>query len=159
MKQYWHTGTLFISWWKYKWANRYDHCIDCKTCNRKHKWNWLCTICFDNKRITPERTISKRKACMKWHQANYKYIPKEEQKRKWPKWFLTPEERKKYQHEWYLKNKYIKSFLIKKSEKSYNLPEYRWYYIKLDLASWTPSEIDEKMSLFNTLKNWIDKRK
>ena len=74
MKKYWHTKTLFIQrWnWKYKWSYKYDHCIECGKCDKKHKWKWLCTRCRDKKRDNNQkRKEQKYKAWLKYHQKNY----------------------------------------------------------------------------------------
>ena len=64
MKAYWHTKTLFLQNWKYyKWAYKYNHCIECWNCNHKHKWKWLCTSCRDKARHNkPKRIITLKKA-------------------------------------------------------------------------------------------------
>lgn len=65
MKKYWHTKTLFIqTWnWKYKWSYKHEHCIKCWTCNFKHKWRWLCTRCWDKERDKKtSRKLIKKKA-------------------------------------------------------------------------------------------------
>ena len=157
MKQYWHTGTLFIRWWKYKWANRYNYCTECKTCKFRHKGRGLCTSCWDKQRAsTPNRIETRKKACLKHHRANYRYIPREEWKPMWPKRRLTLEEKRKYQREWQRKNKFILSFLS--TDESLPFPKYKGYAIKLDFATGTPSEIEDKTKLFTLLKAWIDKR-
>ena len=100
MKQYWHTKTLFIQrWnWKYKWAYKHNHCIECWKCDFKHKWNWLCTKCRDKKRdLDPKRKQIKKKAWLKYHEKNYK--PVIERKKK-----LKVFDMKSYQKDWRQKN-------------------------------------------------------
>lgn len=112
MKTYWHTATLFIEWGKHKWARKHDHCIECGTCDFPHKWNGLCTSCRDKQRAnTPERIEQRARACLKWHKANYEYIPREEWKKR--PTFLTPEDHKQYQHDWYMKNRPLQLLLKK----------------------------------------------
>lgn len=50
MKAYWHTKTLFLRACKYSWSYKHEHCTECGTCDFKHKWNGLCTSCYDKKR-------------------------------------------------------------------------------------------------------------
>jgi len=104
MKAYWHTKTLFIQWWKYKWACKYDHCINCLKCDKKHKWRWLCTSCWDKERDkNPKRKEIKHKAWMKWHVINKPKKPREEWKKMWPKptWF----DQIQYKKDWYRMNR------------------------------------------------------
>ena len=51
MKAYWHTKTLFIEWWKYKWAKEHNNCVLCGRCDFPHKGKWLCTKCYDKERL------------------------------------------------------------------------------------------------------------
>lgn len=71
MKAHWHTGTLFIQGGKYKWSYKHDHCTECGTCKFKHKWNWLCTSCFEKKRANkPKRKLVRHKATNTWIEKN-----------------------------------------------------------------------------------------
>lgn len=98
MKKYWHTWTLFIQAWKYKWSYKHDYCVVCWKCDFKHKWNWLCTSCWDKKRDNNERRKEiKRKAGLKYHEQNYK--PVIERKKR-----VKSFDAKKYRKEWYNKN-------------------------------------------------------
>ena len=106
-KIYWHTKTLFIRWWKYKWSNKYDHCINCWTCEKKHKWNGLCRKCWELERDkNPYRVFMKKRMRRK----NYyktrllKILDKKEKPRRWQIPFLTPETRKKQKLLWYKNN-------------------------------------------------------
>jgi len=77
MKICWHTKTLFIQWWKYKWSYKFNHCIKCLTCENKHKWKWLCTKCFDKNRDKNfNRKKVKLKAWLKYYQ-KHKWTDKE----------------------------------------------------------------------------------
>lgn len=97
MKKFWHTWTLFIQAWKYKWSYKHDYCIECWKCDFKHKWNWLCTSCWEKKRDnTKRRKEVKRKAWLKRHQNNYQ--PRERKKRE------SNFDKEKYKKEWYQKN-------------------------------------------------------
>lgn len=98
-KEYWHTKTLFIQAWKYKWSYKFNYCIKCWTCNHKHKWNWLCTSCWDKERDkTNKRKEIKQKAWKKWHKTNY--IPVIERKKR-----VKTFDAKTYKKEWRIKNK------------------------------------------------------
>lgn len=157
MKQYGHTKTLFIEGWKYKWSRKYDHCQDCKTCDSKHKGNGICTRCTDKRRsYDPVYAEQKRQAKLRYHKRNYQYIPREEWKKFWPKNTLTPDERRAYQRDWMRRSRYIKSFLS--TDQIPNFPQYKGYTIKLDFASGTAKEIEEKTKMFTILKEWIDKK-
>jgi len=108
MKKYWHTGTLFLQNWKYyKWSYKFDFCIECKTCNFKHKGRWLCTSCRDKERDKNEtRKKQKYNISKKWHKKNYEPV-KERKKRKSN--FNPVEYRKKYYNE----NKEVIKYLAK----------------------------------------------
>lgn len=100
-KQFWHTKTLFIQNWKYKWSYKYNYCIECWTCNFKHKWNWLCTSCREKKRDkTKARQETKKKAMLKYYKLNYK--PVEIRKKKESNF-----DTKKYQKQWQIENKEV----------------------------------------------------
>lgn len=103
-KEYGHTNTLFIQWWKYKWSYKYDHCISCGKVDKPHKWRWLCTRCWDKERDQdPKRKEYKKTKCHEWYVENNPKKPREEWKSKWrkPTWFS----KKEYQHQWYMKNR------------------------------------------------------
>lgn len=104
MKKYWHTGTLFIQWWKYKWSYKYEHCIWCGQCDKKHKWNWYCINCFDKqrKKKNPKRIINLK---FQWLRHYYKkrvllFLEKKERKKKIKTFDVIS-----YRKQWYLKNK------------------------------------------------------
>lgn len=106
MKAYWHTWTLFIQWWKYKWACKYENCVSCGKVDKPHKWRWLCTRCWDKERDKdPKRKEIKYKAWHKWHIENKPKKPREEWKQMWPRptWFNE----KEYKHEWYMNNREV----------------------------------------------------
>ena len=67
-KKYWHTWTLFLQNWKYyKWSYKFDYCIECKNCDSKHKWNWLCTSCWDkNRQNNARRKITRKIAWIRF---------------------------------------------------------------------------------------------
>lgn len=106
MKAYWHTKTLFIQGWKYKWACKYEHCIECWQTKFKHKWRWLCTSCWEKERDKTERRKEvKYKAWHKWHIENKPKKPREEWKKMWPK--PTGFDRSEYGKQWYQKNREV----------------------------------------------------
>lgn len=164
MKKYWHTKTLFIEWWKYKWARKYDYCIYCKNVEKPHKWRWLCTKCWDKERDNnPNRRKVKKKSSEKWHKNNYQYIPIEEQKKKWTKKQRT-KTKAQYQHEWYTKWRepilLLRKWIILK-RKWYILPEYKLHAVPFDI--WPkikdePYELyKERIRKFELIKNYINK--
>jgi len=111
MKSYWHTWTLFIQAWKYKWSFKFDNCVKCWTCNSKHKWRWLCIKCWDKEREkSPKRKEIKRKARIKYHKKTY--TPVIERKKR-----VKTFDVKKYQKEWRLKNQEA----LKLKEKAYRM--------------------------------------
>jgi len=106
MKKYWHTWTLFINWWKYKWAYKYEHCIECWQSNSKHKGKWLCTKCWDKERGKTGKR--KRQNMIKSRKFYYKerilmFLVKTEFKKKKRNW--TNESMDIYKKEWYKQNK------------------------------------------------------
>ena len=149
MKNAWHTKTLFIQWGKYKWACKYDHCVECKTCTSKHKWRWLCTKCWDRNRDNdPKRKEIKYKAWHKWHTINKPRKPREEWKPMWQKPFLSLEDKKKYMHEWYIKWRdailTIKKWVIRK-KKWLPYVEYMGYPLPFETLS-KPFDINQTCS-------------
>lgn len=115
MKKYWHTWTLFIKWWKFKWAYKYDHCIKCRKADFKHKWKWLCTSCYDRER---KNNSKQRKINLKIQNTKHYYksrillfLEKKEYKKTWPKTniFNLLEYRKNY----YQKNKEVLKLIAK----------------------------------------------
>jgi len=60
-KIYWHTGTLFKQWNKLMWARKYEHCIECWTCNYQHKAKWLCCHCREVERMKDKKRQIMRK--------------------------------------------------------------------------------------------------
>jgi len=175
MKAFGHTKTLFIQWWKYKWACHYDHCIKCLWVSFKHKWNWLCTSCRDKERANdPNRIITRRNASLKWHTTNKPRKPREEWAKMWPKpkWLF---DKKVYQKEWYEKNKvYLVTIKKWKYWQSKWIPciSYRGYPLPLqDLDKpWTIHDISdrereirmnawkERIHLFDIMRIYIDKK-
>lgn len=176
MKAFGHTGTLFIQWGKYKWACRYDHCIACLWVSFKHKWNWLCTSCWDKKRHNnPERIASRKRAWKKWHEINKPKKPREEWAKMWPKptWLF---DKKAYQKQWYEKNKiYLATIKKWKEWQSKWTPciSYRGYPLPLqdldkpkvqdnmlDSIEWkkTINAWKERMQLFDMMRIYIDKK-
>ena len=176
MKAFGHTKTLFIQWWKYKWACHYDHCIKCLWVSFKHKWNWLCTSCRDKERANdPNRIITRRNASLKWHTTNKPRKPREEWAKMWPKpkWLF---DKKAYQKEWYEKNKiYLATIKRWKEWQSKWIPciSYRWYPLPLqdldkpkvqdnmlDSIDWkkTMNAWKERMKLFDIMRIYIDKK-
>lgn len=164
MKNAWHTKTLFIQWWKYKWSYKYDHCIECKTVKFKHKWRWLCTRCWDEERsIKPNRIESKQKASKKWHTINKPRKPREEYKKSLPKptWF----DRRSYQKEWYMKNREVILFLKKwvvRKRKWLPTIEILWKhipYIDLEkpIAMSGYDEWKKNVELFDKIRNFLTK--
>lgn len=84
MKTHWHTGTLFIQAWKYKWSYNFDHCIKCWTCNFKHKGKGICTSCHDKERAkwrTRKQTLKKSNS--KWIETSREQF--NEYQKKWHK--------------------------------------------------------------------------
>lgn len=119
MKKYWHTKTLFIQWWKYKWSYKYEYCIWCKWVEAKHKWNWYCTKCHDKRRrASKQRRWQLKIQWVKFHfkQRALQYLEKKERKRKYIT-IHTPESKKEYQRQWYIKNKAKNSELYKLKSK------------------------------------------
>lgn len=175
MKTFWHTGTLFIQWGKYKWACKYDHCIECLWVSFKHKWKWLCTSCWDKKRANdPNRIETRKKASTKWHTINKPRKPRSEWAKMWPKptWF----DQKAYQKEWYENNKVYITTIKKWKEwqsKWILCISYRGYPLPLqDLDKpkivvsriddeWTQKALNdwkERMKLFDIMRIYIDKK-
>ena len=115
MRNKWHTKTLFIQWWKYKWSYRYDHCVKCWTCNFKHKGRWLCLSCWDKERNkTPKGYILKKIIQIRYWVRNRisHWLNTQERKACWNKCYeLTQEERKRrkpiYQKNYWKKNREI----------------------------------------------------
>ena len=108
MKRYWHTNTLFIEWWKYKWSRKYDTCICCKSPKKPHKWNWLCIACFDKQRAKKRKWALKRQAWKCYYKNRLLYIlttAKDPRKKRWQK--PTGFDYKKYRKEWYRKNREV----------------------------------------------------
>ena len=100
MKIYWHTHSLFIQrWnWKYKWSYKHNYCIECWKCDKPHKGLWFCTRCWDKKRDNdPKRKATKLKASQKWQKLNY--TPVTERKKR-----VKIFDMKEYQKEWRQKN-------------------------------------------------------
>ena len=163
MKALWHTKTLFIQWWKYKWSFKFDHCTVCGTCDFPHKGRWLCTRCMDKERAkNPKRREALRKAGEKWHTTNYVRIPREQWKPMWPK--PTGFNQKEYQKEWYQKWKWAIIPLTKWREwakKWVRLPLYKWHPIPFDIWPRGKEESYEKykerMQKFDMIKSFIDK--
>ena len=159
MKAFWHTQTLFIQADKYKWSYKFYHWQECKTCNFKHKWRWLCTSCWDKERANdPKRIEVRQKAWKKWHEIHKPRKPREEWKKMWAKviWF----DHKKYQKEWYNKNKEVISILKKwevRKRKGLPVIEYMWKFIPyFDMEK--PRDINlydsrkENMRIFDLIK-------
>ena len=174
MKAFWHTKTLFIQGWKYKWSYKYDHCIKCLWVQYKHKWNWLCTSCRDKERANdPKRIETRRKAWLKWHKTNKPKKPREEWAKMWPK--PTGFDQKAYQKQWYEENKIYLATLKKWKqfvERWIPCISYRGYSLPLaDLDKpGTIHEISnerretimrewrERMKLFDMMRIYIDKK-
>lgn len=165
-KEYGHTKTLFIQWWKYKWSYKYEHCISCGKVDKPHKWRWLCTRCRDKKRDQdPKRKEQKYKACIKWHENNYKRIPREEWKPMGNLKRLTPEQKKEYQHQWYMKNREV-IWLLRKWEvrKRKWLPTIQilwkhipYFDITKPLALERYDEWKKNMELFDKVRKYLNK--
>ena len=176
MKAFGHTKTLFVQAWKYKWSYKYDHCIKCLWVSFKHKWNWLCTSCWDKKRHNnPERISSRKRAWVKWHTINKPRKPREEWAKMWPKpkWLF---DKKAYQKQWYEENKIYLSTIKKWKEwQSKWIPciSYRGYPLPLqdldkpkicdnalDTIEWkkTINAWKERMNLFDIMRIYIDKK-
>lgn len=165
MKKYWHTKTLFIQWWKYKWSFKYEHCISCWKVEKPHKWRWLCTSCWDKERDkNPRRKEVKQKARHKWHVTHKPKKPRDEWLPMWPKRFLTEEDKKKYRAEWYQKWKEPIIILNKGriwERKWIILPKYQWKPIPFDIWPKTKEEsyeeYKERMRKYELVKSFIDK--
>lgn len=161
MKAFWHTKTLFIEWWKYKWSRKYDHCVECWQCKFKHKWRWYCTSCWDKEQYRDDRREQKRQAWKKWHEANYTRIPREQWKKMWHPVIRTPESIKAYNKEWYQKNKYVLSIMKRwklKYEKGQEVMQYRWYFIDIRLEEWDTDTRKKAFNDFQKVRAYIDKR-
>ena len=173
MKAFWHTKTLFIQAWKYKWSYKHDHCIKCLWVSFKHKGNWLCTSCWDKERTdNPLRKASRYKASMKFHNANYVRIPRDQWKKMWPK--PTGFDEVAYKKQWYQKNKLYLATLKKWKlwlEKWIPCISYRGYPLPLQdldkpytkMMSESDEEIainswKERMKLFDMMRIYIDKK-
>lgn len=170
MKNAGHTKTLFIQWGKYKWACHYDHCTECKGVKFKHKWRWLCTSCTDRKRANdPNRKETRIKASRKFCEKNH--IPLELQKKKWNKWWWTPEDKKAYQKSWYEKWKIailtMKKWIVRKKKwlpyveyMGHPLP-FETLWKPFDVNNNVPNCVFEKwksdMILFEEVKKFINK--
>lgn len=164
MKQYWHTWTLFIRAWKYKWSYKYDHCIQCKTCDHKHKWRWLCTSCWDKERNkNPKRKETHRVASMKWKNKNNPKKPREEWKKRWNNKQRTMT-KQEYQKVWY--QRWKEAIIILNKWKIWKnkwkiLPEYQWYPIPFDIwprnKEESYEEYKERMRKFDAVKKYINK--
>ena len=90
MKKYWHTWTLFIQAWKYKWSFKYEHCIKCGKCDSKHKGRWLCTKCRDKERDkNKHRKSIKKQAWLKFYNKVKDTIKEKERKKKQAKKYYT----------------------------------------------------------------------
>ncbi len=113
MKKYWHTKTLFIQpWtWKYKWSYKFEHCVECLTCNFKHKGRWLCTSCWDKERkAKKKRSIKLKIASRRFSfRKRIKFWLENQPKKKWPRPFLESEKktRKEIAQDYYKKNKEV----------------------------------------------------
>ena len=108
MKRYWHTNTLFIEWWKYKWSRKYDTCVCCKSPKKPHKWNWLCIACFDKQRAKKRKWALKRQTWKCYYKNRLLHILttiKDPRKKPWVK--PTGFNQKEYRKQWYQKNKEI----------------------------------------------------
>ena len=169
-KEYWHTKTLFIQWWKYKWSYKHEHCTECKWVKFKHKGRWLCTSCWDKERANdPNRIETRLNASRKFSEKNR--IPLELQKKKWNKWWWTPEDKKAYQKSWYEKWKIaistLKKWIVRK-RKWLPYVEYKWHPLPFETLG-KPFDInvtctDEQyakwksdMLLFEEVKKFINK--
>ena len=170
-KKYWHTKTLFKKWNKFYWSYKYDFCIKCKTCNFKHKGNWLCDSCFDKERKikNPKRVINLKKQNLVHY---YKkrillFLTKTAHKKKVKN--KTPEQIKEYQKQWHKDNSYRISLQKKVARRlKKNLPCLQiiinWKTRHLPFADITKPatttskdylEWKEKRKMFNTLvKFW-----
>jgi len=163
MKAYWHTKTLFIQAGKYKWAYHYDHCIECWKVDKPHKWRWLCTRCWDKQRDSdPRRKQIKLKASRKFSEK--KRIPLELQKKRWNKWWWTPEDKKAYQKQWHYKWK--EAIIILNKWKIWErkwliLPKYKWKPIPFEIwPKWKDEKYEnykERMRKYEVVKSYIDK--
>lgn len=171
-KEFWHTWTLFIQAWKFKWSYNYEHCIKCWTVTFKHKWRWLCTSCWEKERDkTKRRQEVKRKAWSKWHKEHYIYS--DWSKKKWPKPFLTKDDKKTYKKEYMRKHreryKIIKEWKERK-EKWLSYLEYNinwkiiylpfWDLVKPNCTTnnmYLYDEWKEKIRKFNIIKNFYEK--
>lgn len=168
MKAFWHTKTLFIQWWKYKWSFHFDHCTQCGKCDKKHKWRWLCSSCWEKDREKSDRR--KEQKYQAWHRFSIKKrIPKELQRKKKP--IFTREEltvhRKEAYTKWYTEWKEAILILRKWQELKklgIVLPEYKWKPIPFDI--WPRDDkkeiyeqYKERMRKFDHIKAYIDSRK
>ena len=164
-KEYGHTWTLFIQWWKYKWSQKYEHCIECWLVKFKHKGRWLCTSCWEKERDKdPKRKAVKYKAWHKWHVANKPRKPREEWEPMGTKKRLTPEQKKEYQKAWYQKWKepiiilnkwriWAKKWLILPLYKGRPIPFEIWPRMDDE----TYEEYKERMRKFDLVVKFINK--
>ena len=107
MKNKWHTGTLFMQAWKYKWSYKNDTCIECGSCKFKHKGKGLCVACYDKKRKIdePKRKFNLAKQGWKHYYKTRVLMFLEKTSHKKKKRKKSKEDIRKYKNEWYHKNK------------------------------------------------------
>lgn len=152
MKNQWHTKTLFIQWWKYKWAWHYETCIECKTVKFKHKWKWLCSSCFDRDRKKNKQRVTNLKIqSFKFHYKNraLQYLTKTKHKKKKLNWDIV-----KYKKEYYENNRVV-ILLINKAKRLRK----RWFNcLKMNIKDkviYFPFEWIEKPKTY-TDKDYLD---
>jgi len=156
MKNKGHTWTLFIQAWKYKWSRKYEKCIKCGTCNKKHKSKWLCSSCYDKKRKeNPKRVFNLKLQSFKFHFKNraLQYLTKTKRKPK-----KKYSDLKKYRKEYYEKNKEVLSLISKTyRRRKRNLPCLKMYI--WDKTIYFPFEWIDKPANFSDSKYWEYKQR
>lgn len=108
MKKYWHTKTLFIEGWKYKWARKHDCCTSCLSAKKPHKWNWLCIACHDKQRAKKRKWALKRQNWKHYYKNRLLHIlttVSDPRKKRWKK--PTGFNQIEYKKEWYRKNRKV----------------------------------------------------
>jgi hypothetical protein len=71
-----------------QWSRKYKQCIECNSIKSRHKWNWLCLLCYDKNRNKNSKRIiqNKIRSYKYWYNVRImQYLYKKRHKKSWPK--------------------------------------------------------------------------
>lgn len=134
-----------------KWSRNYKYCIKCYTNTNKHKWNWLCTSCFDKNRYknNEKRRIQNKIRWTKFHfnVRILQYLFKKKHKKTWPDIIRDKKINSLYAKIWYWLKKW-KNLIQININWNYNYLPFEEIYDKKNVKYKKQQEEYKKMLIY-----------